>query len=336
MSKQIEVFIDELFVAIEEHNLRKAKECIEVARYTAVEGEVFNSEKYDMKPISFAVKKNSLKILRLLVNNGADVNTASDVSLRTALHVAAKYGREEAGQFLLGRLADVDLRDARGKTSLYLASFHCRLGMVRLLIDNNANTDIKDVDGNAALDVVGDDPEVMCNNHIRRKIVSMLRGDVGFDYKAILPTRNLKVALEAIDTTDVANSAVKPSSFINSMLNWVGASTTAVFGQSTPALPSAQQPVTHSAGSSISSSQVNVNGTTLLADIVIRRFTGEKYSKPIDDSLLTLEQIKERKVSAIERNVKMAISEFEKLYQCPGSSLSNTTISKGINHQKFF
>lgn len=151
----------------------------------------------------------------------------------------------------------------------------------------------------------------------------------------------LKLASRTVSEVEISkvggmeSSAVKPSSFINSIFSWVGASTTAALSglfHSTPALPPAQQPVTHSAGSSISSSQVN--GTALLADIVIRRFTGEKYLKPIDDLLLTLEQIKERKLSTIERDVNMAISEFEELYQCPRSLLSNATISEGVYHQK--
>nr|WP_319606853.1 hypothetical protein [Wolbachia endosymbiont (group B) of Chorthippus brunneus] len=87
-------------------------------------------------------------------------------------------------------------------------------------------------------------------------------------------------------------------------------------------------------GSPIDFSQVDFNGTALLADVVIRKFIGRKYSRPLDDSLLTLEQIRERKVSAIERDIKMVISEFEKLDQCPRSLLSNSTISKGVCHQK--
>ncbi|WP_265014907.1 hypothetical protein [Wolbachia endosymbiont (group B) of Camptogramma bilineatum] len=135
------------------------------------------------------------------------------------------------------------------------------------------------------------------------------------------------------------SSATKPSFFVSSMLNSIGASTTAALSgifQGTPALPFAQQSITYSGKNSINSSQVGFGGMAFLADVAIRKFTGQKYSRPLDDSLLTLEQIKERRLSAIEKDVKMAISKFEKLDQCPRSSLSNTTISKGMDYQKSF
>lgn len=103
---QIENFIDELFVAIEEHSLLKANICIKTAVMMKLKNQVFIVERYGMKPISFAVKENSFKTLKLLVNNGANVNAASSESLRVALHVAAEYGREDAGQFLLSRYAE--------------------------------------------------------------------------------------------------------------------------------------------------------------------------------------------------------------------------------------
>ncbi|WP_264336364.1 MULTISPECIES: ankyrin repeat domain-containing protein [unclassified Wolbachia] len=96
---RIENFIDELFVAIEEHSLLKANICIKTAVMMKLKNQVFIGERYGMKPISFAVKENSFKTLKFLVNNGANVNAASSESLRVALHVAAEYGREDAGQY---------------------------------------------------------------------------------------------------------------------------------------------------------------------------------------------------------------------------------------------
>ncbi|MGL9726371.1 MAG: hypothetical protein ACR5KV_07375 [Wolbachia sp.] len=54
----------------------------------------------------------------------------------------------------------------------------------------------------------------------------------------------------------------------------------------------------------------------------------------MDNSPLTLKELQERKVTAIEGDIKTALSKLEELYQCPGSSLSNPTISKGMRHQK--
>ncbi|WP_338406102.1 MULTISPECIES: ankyrin repeat domain-containing protein [unclassified Wolbachia] len=333
MQKIIKGLRDKLFAAIDMGKFQEVEECIKEAESRGIKDQIINSEKHTINPIHYAVYNGDLKIIRFLLNNDANVNAISTTYFTTPLHIAVTSDKLEIAQFLLDSGANINATNYEGFTPLCLASFYCRQTIVELLLCNNADTSIKDVNGKTALDVVGNYRGNICDSDTRQKITAILNGTALVDCKAMLDF--IRSALEAIDTTDVVNSAVKPSSFINSMFNWVGASTTAVFGQSTPALPSAQQPVTHSAGSSISSSQVNVNGTALLADIVIRRFTGEKYSKPIDDSLLTLEQIKERKVSAIERNVKMAISEFEELYQCPGSSLSNTTISKGV-HQKFF
>ncbi|UYC23177.1 ankyrin repeat domain-containing protein [Wolbachia endosymbiont of Aedes aegypti] len=339
---RIENFIDELFVAIEEHSLLKANICIKIAVMMKLKNQVFIGERYGMKPISFAVKENSFKTLKFLVNNGANVNAASSESLRVALHVAAEYGREDAGQFLLSRYAKINLQDIMGKVPLHLASFHCQVEMVELLIKHDVNIYIRDAGGRIPLDVVGDDPKSICNSNTRQKIISILKCADKVNCQALASRTNLKV-IEARNnfsyhnSTSVLSSAVKPSSFINSVFSWMGTSTTAALSslfQSAPALPPAKQSIAHSTGSSIGSSQVDFNGTILLTAIAISKFTGERYSMPLDDSLLTIRQVKERKLNSLERDVKMALSKCDKLYQYPESSLSNFTISKGVRHQK--
>lgn len=173
--------------------------------------------------------------------------------------------------------------------------------------------------------------------------VKDVRNETPSDYvKLFYPGKTIKeIAAEAesanVNSDPAPSSAVRPSSFINNIFSWMGTSTTAALSslfQSAPALSPTQQSVAYSTGSSIGSSQVDFNGTILLTAIAISKFTGERYSMPLDDSLLTIRQVKERKLNSLERDVKMALSKCDKLYQYPESSLSNFTISKGVRHQK--
>ncbi len=325
VERRVKNFIDELFVAIEEHNLAKVNKYFKTAASMKLKNKIFISEKYGMKPISFAVKENSLNTLRFLVNNGANVNAASSESLRVALHIAAEYGREDAGQLLLSRYAKINLQDITGKVPLHLASFHCQVEMVELLIKHDANINIRDAGGRTPLDVVGDDPKAICISNTRQKIISTLKCADKVNCQPLASRTNLKVIKASSHGSTIASSsAVKSSSSINSIFSWVRALTTATLNglfSSSPALPPAQQAVAR---------KIDFNGTALLADVVVRKFTGEKYSMPLDDSFLTIEQIKERKLNSLERNIETALSKCEKLYQCPGSSLSNSTTSKGI------
>ncbi len=267
--------------------------------------------------VGWAIDENSPEKVEVLLKRGASPNGKFDLydhSQDSCLHAAVKKNYLRIVELLIIHHADVNVQNEQGQTPIYLAIKSKRQEIIKLLYDNGADIDnVKDI-----------------------------RNDTPLDYvKSFYPGKTIKeIAAEAEsanlnpeDTTLAPSSAVKPSSFINSIFSGITTTISCLFS-SAPALPPAQQAVAHSAESPIGFSQVDFNGTVLLADVVIRKFIGRKYSTPLDDSLLTLEQIRERKVSAIERNIKMAISEFEELDQCPRSSLSNTTISKGVCHQK--
>ncbi|OAM06227.1 MAG: hypothetical protein TV41_06310 [Wolbachia endosymbiont of Dactylopius coccus] len=268
--------------------------------------------------VGWAIDKNSPEKVEVLLKHGASPNGKFDLlaySQNSCLHAAIEKNYSRIVELLIEYRADVNVKNEQGQTPIYLAIRSKRPEMIKLLYDNGADIDnVKDI-----------------------------RNEIPSDYvKLFYPGKTIKeIAAEAesinVNPDPAPSSAVRPSSFINSVFSWMGTSTTAALSslfQSAPALPPAQQSVAHLTGSPIDFSQVDFNGTALLADVVIRKFIGRKYSRPLDDSLLTLEQIRERKVSAIERDIKMVISEFEKLDQCPRSLLSNSTISKGVCHQK--
>ncbi|OAB82119.1 hypothetical protein WSTR_02155 [Wolbachia endosymbiont of Laodelphax striatellus] len=268
--------------------------------------------------VGWAIDENSPEKVEVLLKHGASPNSKFDFyddSQDSCLHAAIRRDYKKIVELLVKYKANVNVQNERGETPIYLAISSKRPKIIKLLYDNGA-----DIDN-----------------------VKNIRNETPSDYvKLFYSGKTIKeIAAEAesanVNSDPAPSSAVRPSSFINSVFSWMGTSTTAALSslfQSAPALPPAKQSVAHLTGSPIDFSQVDFNGTALLADVVIRKFIGRKYSRPLDDSLLTLEQIKERKVSAIERNVKMALSNCEKLYQCPRSSLSNSTISKGVYHQK--
>jgi len=68
-----------------------------------------------------AVQEGDLTRIKALLEQGADVNS-KDADGRTALVIAAKQGHSEIAQFLLGQGAESDARDNEGWTALMWAS----------------------------------------------------------------------------------------------------------------------------------------------------------------------------------------------------------------------
>ena len=84
-------------------------------------------------PIHIAADKNDLAGMRVLLDNGADVNLRSGggCGYETALHVAAEAGNHKMLQLLLERGADVNAMDHRYETPLHnAANRECILALV--------------------------------------------------------------------------------------------------------------------------------------------------------------------------------------------------------------
>ena len=75
----------------------------------------------------------NLKLVKLLIDRGADVNQHDGLEKETPLHYAAKYGNVELAKLLLKAKADPKAKEFHGKTPLDLAKESRHQDIVKLL-----------------------------------------------------------------------------------------------------------------------------------------------------------------------------------------------------------
>ena len=90
-----------------------------------------------------ALYRGHLSIARILIENGAEVNSP-DADGSTPLHVAAQNGHSELVGLLLSFNADVNATKSGHSPPLVIASRKGNLEVIRLLLDHGANVNVHD------------------------------------------------------------------------------------------------------------------------------------------------------------------------------------------------
>jgi uncharacterized protein len=103
----------------------------------------------------------NIEAVKSAIDNGADVN-CKEYTVKehpTALQLALKCGREEIARYLISKGANVNARDKKGDTCLFiLDQFQNKAEMVKLLIENGADVTVINGFGQTLLEIC--DPEV--------------------------------------------------------------------------------------------------------------------------------------------------------------------------------
>ncbi|OJH31309.1 MAG: ankyrin repeat domain-containing protein [Wolbachia endosymbiont of Armadillidium vulgare] len=172
-SKRLEKNKKELFLALKNGNLQKAKRLIKqgvnvnasneegsTPLHLAAENGYFdivklfleNGAKVDDRdilnrtPLHLAAENGYFDIVKLFLENGAKVDDR-DILNCTPLRVAAENGYFDTAQLLLQYKAEVNTKDTSSHTPLYLAAQNGHYEVVKLLLDNGADVNAKNKKG---------------------------------------------------------------------------------------------------------------------------------------------------------------------------------------------
>lgn len=109
-------------------------------------------DNYGQTPLSLAIESNSLAVVELLLNEGADVTTAwKDKEGQTPLIWAIKKRHETITELLLNKGADMETRDKFGETPLISAVKWGYAEIVELLLSKGAYVESSGLGGDTPL-----------------------------------------------------------------------------------------------------------------------------------------------------------------------------------------
>ena len=91
------------------------------------------------------------EVVRMLLNNGADIEATELSQGATALIAASLKGNREVVQLLLDRGANVEARTTTGLTALIMASRNANLDVVTVLLSKGANVNAQEIHGATGL-----------------------------------------------------------------------------------------------------------------------------------------------------------------------------------------
>ncbi|WP_353282457.1 ankyrin repeat domain-containing protein [Wolbachia endosymbiont (group A) of Myopa testacea] len=251
--KQKQLNLDkELLIAAEKVDLEKVRESIRRGANVNIQ------DRQGWTPLFWAIQKNNFNIIELLLDNSADIKVKDNEGW-TPLHWAVSLGSLDIVEHLVERGADVNASTADGRTPLDIAR------------DKGYNNIVNYLEEEL--------------NKEREKPVQRRRrhhhGDHAHHHMSRKP-----LAMDLSNQPEVAaSSGTRPSSWINDLFGWVKSSIGGLLG-SRAALP--EKTFTQSSISQISA-PIDVNGTIMFIDVLVRKVTGQKYISTVGQSISPLE-----------------------------------------------
>ena len=116
----------------------------------------------------YAIQENNLEAVKLLIKKGASIEMLfSDLN---ALMNCSIKGRTAIGAYLISIGANVNSFNSRRNTALIYAARYGRLPFVKLLLDNGANAEVKNITNISALDYAEKFAEVAISEQLRLTI----------------------------------------------------------------------------------------------------------------------------------------------------------------------
>lgn len=146
--------MNELFEAVKNNNLEKVKSLIK--NNININVDINKKDEYGSTLLYYASRygnDDSIKIIKLLIENGAKINETNIRNL-TALHVSSYWGHLEVAKLLIEFGSNILAKSDSGWTALHYASYKCNFEIIKLLVDDNCiDIDNMDLDGKTAIDV---------------------------------------------------------------------------------------------------------------------------------------------------------------------------------------
>jgi len=90
-------------------------------------------------PLHYAAKKGNSKIIELLLDAGANINSTYNKFGSTPLHIATWFGHTDCVQLLIKRSAIIDNTNDHGSTPLHLAAWRNEPLCLEILLDNGSD-----------------------------------------------------------------------------------------------------------------------------------------------------------------------------------------------------
>ena len=162
MKEEYEKEAMEICLKLEEYDIMDILEL-----FLTKQPELVNTQNEDGgTPLHIAAANNNLKLLKLLLQYGAEVES-SDINGKTALHIAACNDSIACEEWLLTHhIQLLNTQDKDGHTPLHFAAANNDLQSLKLFLKYRADVKIRDNDGNRALQLTQD---VECKKELMKK-----------------------------------------------------------------------------------------------------------------------------------------------------------------------
>lgn len=145
--------------AVENNNLKRAQKAID-------QGADVNARSTTSTILLRAVKLNELEMVKLLLDNHADINQVRPIDLFSGLMIAAKRNNAEMARLLISRGINVELYTVSSRNALHIAALNNSVEVAKVLV-KETNINVNAREGLCALAVAA--------RQDHREIVSLLK-----------------------------------------------------------------------------------------------------------------------------------------------------------------